>query len=134
MPFILSVQGELNRQNQRSTTGLSATFRHFGLFELVSRPPDNHLGAGQASPPITYFIIVVLFFLQEIIFLSLAMKERKLIELDGRTGEGGGQVVRIATALAAVATQPIRITHVRGNREGPRGGGEFQDPQKLSQN
>ncbi len=46
-----------------------------------------------------------------------------VIELDGRTGEGGGQLVRIACALAAVATQPIRITNVRGNREGPRGGG-----------
>ncbi|KAL2016116.1 hypothetical protein VTK56DRAFT_4260 [Thermocarpiscus australiensis] len=46
-----------------------------------------------------------------------------LIELDGRTGEGGGQLVRIACALAAVCTQPIRITNVRGNREGPRGGG-----------
>ncbi|KAL2256216.1 hypothetical protein VTK26DRAFT_2013 [Humicola hyalothermophila] len=47
------------------------------------------------------------------------------IELDGRTGEGGGQLVRVACALAAVTTQPIRITHVRGNRGegGPRGGG-----------
>ncbi|KAK4162029.1 RNA 3'-terminal phosphate cyclase [Cladorrhinum sp. PSN259] len=43
------------------------------------------------------------------------------IELDGRTGEGGGQLVRIACALAAVAGVPIRITNVRGNREGPRG-------------
>ncbi|CAP67571.1 uncharacterized protein PODANS_1_14660 [Podospora anserina S mat+] len=49
-------------------------------------------------------------------------KQRPVIELDGRTGEGGGQLVRIACALAAVATVPIRITHVRGNREGPRGG------------
>ncbi|GAB1311615.1 RNA 3'-terminal phosphate cyclase domain-containing protein [Madurella fahalii] len=51
------------------------------------------------------------------------MEDQEPIELDGRTGEGGGQLVRIACALAAVATQPIRITHVRGNREGPRGGG-----------
>ncbi|KAK3901176.1 RNA 3'-terminal phosphate cyclase domain-containing protein [Staphylotrichum tortipilum] len=54
------------------------------------------------------------------------MKEKKnanIIELDGRTGEGGGQLVRIACALASVATQPIRIIDVRGNREGPRGGG-----------
>lgn len=50
-------------------------------------------------------------------------KETRIIELDGRTGEGGGQLVRIACALAAVASQPIRITNVRGNREGPRGGG-----------
>ncbi|KAK4153111.1 RNA 3'-terminal phosphate cyclase domain-containing protein [Chaetomidium leptoderma] len=52
------------------------------------------------------------------------MKDKlPIVELDGRTGEGGGQLVRIACALAAVATQPIRITSVRGNREGPRGGG-----------
>lgn len=51
------------------------------------------------------------------------MAPRKAIELDGRTGEGGGQLVRIACALAAVTSQPIRITHVRGNRGGPRGGG-----------
>ncbi|KAH8662248.1 RNA 3'-terminal phosphate cyclase domain-containing protein [Xylariales sp. PMI_506] len=53
----------------------------------------------------------------------MAPKLPKPIILDGRTGEGGGQLVRIACALAAVTTQPIRITHVRGNREGPRGGG-----------
>jgi len=52
------------------------------------------------------------------------MKEQKPIEIDGRTGEGGGQLVRIACALAAVVSQPIRITHVRGNRDGPRGGGK----------
>ncbi|KAH6854871.1 RNA 3'-terminal phosphate cyclase domain-containing protein [Chaetomium sp. MPI-CAGE-AT-0009] len=46
-----------------------------------------------------------------------------IIELDGRTGEGGGQLVRIACALAAVASQPIRITNVRGNRESRGGGG-----------
>lgn len=45
----------------------------------------------------------------------------KLIEIDGRTGEGGGQVIRIAVSLAALTTQPIRITNIRGNR--PRGGG-----------
>lgn len=51
------------------------------------------------------------------------MKAQEPIELDGRTGEGGGQLVRIACALAAVVTKPIRITHVRGKREGPQGGG-----------
>ncbi|KAL2158347.1 hypothetical protein VTH06DRAFT_4395 [Thermothelomyces fergusii] len=50
-------------------------------------------------------------------------EDKPIIELDGRTGEGGGQLVRIATALASVASQPIRITHVRGNRQGSRGGG-----------
>ncbi|KAM0252335.1 hypothetical protein ACHAQJ_007773 [Trichoderma viride] len=45
----------------------------------------------------------------------------KPIVLDGRTGEGGGQLVRLAVALAALTSQPIKITNVRGNR--PRGGG-----------
>ncbi|SPQ19086.1 bab71127-7a3c-4b5e-a230-4f387d9e332e [Thermothielavioides terrestris] len=39
------------------------------------------------------------------------MTQPPVITLDGRTGEGGGQLVRIACALAAVATQPVRITH-----------------------
>lgn len=51
------------------------------------------------------------------------MKSHKPIELDGRTGEGGGQLVRIAVALASVCTIPVRITNVRGNRPGARGGG-----------
>ncbi|KAL0937304.1 RNA 3 -terminal phosphate cyclase [Colletotrichum truncatum] len=50
------------------------------------------------------------------------MASRKIIELDGRTGEGGGQLVRVATALAAVTTQPVRITNVRGNRPSRSGG------------
>ncbi|KAK9420945.1 putative RNA 3'-terminal phosphate cyclase [Seiridium unicorne] len=51
------------------------------------------------------------------------VKPAKPLTLDGRTGEGGGQLVRLACALAAVTSQPIRITNVRGNRGGPRGGG-----------
>ncbi|VUC29361.1 unnamed protein product [Clonostachys rosea] len=47
-----------------------------------------------------------------------------LIEIDGRTGEGGGQVVRVAVALAALTGQPLKITNVRGNRKG--GGLKFQ--------
>ncbi|TDZ30318.1 RNA 3'-terminal phosphate cyclase [Colletotrichum spinosum] len=53
------------------------------------------------------------------------MKSAKPIEIDGRTGEGGGQLVRVAIALAAVTSQPVRITNVRGNRpakSGSRGG------------
>ncbi|KAH8165021.1 hypothetical protein CIB48_g3220 [Xylaria polymorpha] len=50
------------------------------------------------------------------------MKHRKpLLLIDGCTGEGGGQLVRLACALAAVTSSPIRITNVRGNRN--RGGG-----------
>lgn len=42
------------------------------------------------------------------------------VELDGRTGEGGGQVVRVAIAIAALTGQAVTITNVRGNRD--RGG------------
>ncbi|KAI1056967.1 hypothetical protein LB507_002113 [Fusarium sp. FIESC RH6] len=45
----------------------------------------------------------------------------KPVELDGRTGEGGGQVVRVAIAIAALTGQAVTITNVRGNRD--RGGG-----------
>ncbi|KAF4983150.1 hypothetical protein FZEAL_1373 [Fusarium zealandicum] len=41
----------------------------------------------------------------------------KPLQLDGRTGEGGGQLVRVATAIAALTGQAITITNVRGNRE-----------------
>ncbi|KUI61212.1 RNA 3'-terminal phosphate cyclase [Cytospora mali] len=51
------------------------------------------------------------------------MAPGNVIELDGRTGEGGGQLVRIAVALAAVASKPVKVTNVRGNRPGNRGGG-----------
>ncbi|KAI9046923.1 hypothetical protein LZ554_009001 [Drepanopeziza brunnea f. sp. 'monogermtubi'] len=52
---------------------------------------------------------------------------QNLVKLDGRTGEGGGQVVRVAVALAALTRTPIRVDNVRGNRPGhgrtARGGG-----------
>lgn len=43
------------------------------------------------------------------------------LDLDGRTLEGGGQLVRIAVALAALTGQAIRINHIRGNRPGKKG-------------
>jgi hypothetical protein len=43
-------------------------------------------------------------------------KPQKLVNLDGRVGEGGGQVVRIAMALAALTRTPLRIENIRGNR------------------
>ncbi|CAI4211071.1 unnamed protein product [Parascedosporium putredinis] len=47
-------------------------------------------------------------------------RKKKPLLLDGRTGEGGGQLVRIAVALSAVTGQPIRIINVRGNRTSGR--------------
>ncbi|KAG9251382.1 RNA 3'-terminal phosphate cyclase domain-containing protein [Emericellopsis atlantica] len=49
----------------------------------------------------------------------------KLIHIDGRTGEGGGQLVRLAIGLSAVTTRPVKIANIRGNRpsKGSSGGG-----------
>ena len=42
-----------------------------------------------------------------------------MITIDGSEGEGGGQVLRNALALALVTGQPFRITNIRGRREKP---------------
>lgn len=41
---------------------------------------------------------------------------QKLVTLDGRVGEGGGQIVRIAMTLAALTGTPLKIENIRGNR------------------
>ena len=42
-----------------------------------------------------------------------------MIVLDGRQGEGGGQVLRTSLALSVALRRPVRIEHVRGGRKRP---------------
>ena len=49
------------------------------------------------------------------IFLGVKL----LIEIDGSYGEGGGSVLRIATALSAVTSKPFHITNIRSGRPKP---------------
>lgn len=42
-----------------------------------------------------------------------------MIEIDGSTGEGGGQVLRTALSVACVLQKPIRITNIRAGRSQP---------------
>lgn len=42
-----------------------------------------------------------------------------MIEIDGSTGEGGGQMVRTALALSMITQQPFSITNIRSGRKDP---------------
>ncbi len=42
-----------------------------------------------------------------------------MIELDGSTGEGGGQILRSALALSMCTGKPMRIEHIRAKRPKP---------------
>jgi len=42
-----------------------------------------------------------------------------MIEIDGSTGEAGGQVLRTACALSAVTKKPCRVFNIRKSREKP---------------
>lgn len=42
-----------------------------------------------------------------------------MIEIDGKYGEGGGQIVRTSLALSSILGIPVRIGDIRGNRKKP---------------
>jgi RNA 3'-terminal phosphate cyclase (ATP) len=42
-----------------------------------------------------------------------------MIELDGATGEGGGQILRTALALSLCTGQPMKMHHIRAKRSKP---------------
>ena len=43
----------------------------------------------------------------------------KHIHIDGRNGEGGGQILRTALTLSAICRAPVSIHHIRGRRKRP---------------
>jgi len=47
------------------------------------------------------------------------MKQRNEVIIDGRYGEGGGQIFRTALTLSAIFKVPVHINHIRGNRKKP---------------
>jgi RNA 3'-terminal phosphate cyclase (ATP) len=47
------------------------------------------------------------------------MKGQAMIELDGASGEGGGQILRSALTLAMITGQPFRIRNIRASRAKP---------------
>jgi RNA 3'-terminal phosphate cyclase (ATP) len=44
---------------------------------------------------------------------------KQMIELDGSTGEGGGQILRTALTLSMITGQPFRINNIRARRSRP---------------
>jgi RNA 3'-phosphate cyclase len=47
------------------------------------------------------------------------MNEKNTILIDGSYGEGGGQILRTASALSAITGMPCRIINIRKNRRKP---------------
>lgn len=47
------------------------------------------------------------------------MNDNDLFTIDGRSGEGGGQILRTSLSLSALTGRPFRLTHIRANRKKP---------------
>jgi RNA 3'-terminal phosphate cyclase (ATP) len=47
------------------------------------------------------------------------MMNRRMLEIDGAYGEGGGQILRSSLTLAMVTGQPVQLTDIRANRSNP---------------
>ena len=47
------------------------------------------------------------------------MNQTKGVQIDGRYGEGGGQILRTALTLSAILKVSVHIDHIRGNRKRP---------------
>lgn len=47
---------------------------------------------------------------------SIGRQSRQCVHLDGRTLEGGGQLLRLALSISSLTCIPIHVTDIRGNR------------------
>ncbi|MCX7892683.1 MAG: RNA 3'-terminal phosphate cyclase [Burkholderiales bacterium] len=50
---------------------------------------------------------------------AMMLAAHDVVEIDGAHGEGGGQLVRIAVALAAITGTRVRVTNIRAKRDKP---------------
>jgi RNA 3'-terminal phosphate cyclase (ATP) len=47
------------------------------------------------------------------------MTDKTLLQIDGNTGEGGGQILRTSLALSCITGQPVHIENIRAKRDKP---------------
>ena len=50
---------------------------------------------------------------------GVSVTKTKEVSIDGRRGEGGGQILRTSLTLSALLKVPVKIDHIRGNRKKP---------------